>query len=78
MTATTLVRKIEIGSGKEIHRHLEIGNTVDGINKLPSETFNGVSSYLVASVVTGNQKKTKWFSQFDMNDADNFGCIYKN
>jgi len=74
----TLVKKFEIETGRELHRHLEIGDTCAEIQKLPSETFNGISAYYTAEIVTPAQKAAKWFAEYNLNIVDRFGCIYKN
>ncbi len=73
----TLVKKIEIGTGRELGRHIEIGDTVSEISRRPSESFNGVESYWLASLITPSQKKSKWFKKFDFKTVDEFGCIYE-
>ena len=77
MNKLTLVKKIEIGTGREIQRHLEIGDTRKAINKMPSETFNGISAYWRAELIKPYHKKTLWFKEFDLEKVDKFGCIYK-
>ena len=77
MERLTLVRKIEMETGRELHRHLEIGDTRNGVSSRPSETFNGISGYWSASLVRPSQRKSKWFKEFDLNDVNEYGSIYK-
>jgi len=73
----TLVKKIEIGTGKEIHRHLEVGDTREEIWRMPSETFEGISSYWKAELIKPYHRKTLWFKEFDLEKVDKFGCVHE-
>ncbi len=74
----TLVRKIEMETGRELHRHLEIGDTREDVRKRPSETFNGISGYWNAELISRSQRRSKWFTEFDLDDVNEYGCIYRS
>jgi hypothetical protein len=65
----TLVIKHDCNTGKSWKLRIVAGNKVQEINKSPSESYNGNTTYCTGKIVTAAMLKSQWYKNTQFSEC---------